>query len=225
LGDITFVTSASGGVFTDKFSHEFQTICDAGEDIVYVHKDGKTALNEEIFNEETVAKMGMNMADFTAKKTAEVGNIFTFGTKKSEQMGLFFTDKDGVKKPVFLGSYGIGVTRLLGVMAEVFSDEKGLVWPKSVAPFAVHLIRLGDSEASVSYADKLYADLTARGVEVLYDDRTARAGEKFADSDLIGIPFRCVISDKTVAENKVEIKSRTSDASELVSEAELFARI
>jgi prolyl-tRNA synthetase len=217
LGDITFVTSASGGVFTDKFSHEFQTICDAGEDIIYVSNDNKVALNEEIFNDETVAKMGYKKEDFEAKKAAEVGNIFTFGTKKCEELGLFFHDKEGVKQPVYLGSYGIGVTRLVGVLAEVFADDKGLVWPKEVSPFHVHLVRLGVNEKTVEYADKLYSDLQKAGVEVLYDDRDLRPGEKFADSDLIGIPVRFVVSDKTVEQNVVEVKHRTKADAELLS--------
>ncbi len=220
LGDITFVTSASGGVFTDKFSHEFQTVCEAGEDNVYIHKDGKTALNEEVFNDKTVSELGLEKSDFKLKKTAEVGNIFTFGTKKCEELELYFTDKDGNKKPVFLGSYGIGVTRLMGVLAEVFGDDKGLVWPKEVSPFAVHLVRLGVNENVISFADKLYEDLRKQGVEVLYDDRDLRPGEKFADSDLIGIPVRFVVSDKTVEQNKIEVKKRTSNDAELLSEEE-----
>lgn len=218
LGDITFVTTASGGVFSDKFSHEFQTICDAGEDNIYVHKDGKLALNEEVFDDKTLSDLNVSKEDFELKKAAEVGNIFTFGTKKCEEIGLFFTDKDGNKKPVYLGSYGIGITRLMGVIAEVFSDEKGLVWPKEVAPFQVHLVRLGTNEKTVEVADKLYADLRKKGIEVLYDDRDLRPGEKFADSDLIGIPVRFVVSDKTVAENKVEVKMRISGETELLTE-------
>ena len=217
LGDITYITSASGGFFTDKFSHEFQTLCDSGEDNVYVHKKEKVAFNEEIFNDETLSKMGYQKSDFEMRKTAEVGNIFTFGTKKCEEMGLFFNDKEGNKKPVYLGSYGVGITRLMGVIPEIFADDKGLVWPNEVAPFAVHLVRLGDNKETVSFADKLYTDIQKKGIEVLYDDRDLRPGEKFADSDLIGIPVRFVVSDKTVSENKVEVKKRTEDKSELMS--------
>ena len=217
LGDITYITSASGGFFTDKFSHEFQTLCDSGEDNVYVHKKEKVAFNEEIFNDETLSKMGYQKSDFEMRKTAEVGNIFTFGTKKCEEMGLFFNDKEGNKKPVYLGSYGVGITRLMGVIPEIFADDKGLVWPNEVAPFAVHLVRLGDNKETVSFADKLYTDIQKKGIEVLYDNRDLRAGEKFADSDLIGIPVRFVVSDKTVSENKVEVKKRTEDKSELMS--------
>lgn len=222
LGDITFVTSASGGVFTDKFSHEFQTLCESGEDNIYVHKNGKVALNEEIFNDETLQKMNLEKSDFELKKAAEVGNIFTFGTKKCEELDLYFTDSSGNKQPVFLGSYGIGITRLMGVIAEVFADDKGLVWPKEVSPFAVHLVRLGTSEESQKAADKLYADLRHKSIEVLYDDRDLRPGEKFADSDLIGIPMRLIISDKTIAENKIEVKYRTSPNSELLTQDEVM---
>ncbi len=217
LGAITYVTSASGGLFTDKFSHEFQTICDAGEDVIYVSKDNKVALNEEIFNDETVSKLNYKKEDFEQKKAAEVGNIFTFGTKKCEELGLFYHDKEGVKQPVFLGSYGIGVTRLMGVLAEVFSDDKGLVWPKEVSPFQIHLVRLGVNENTIKSADDLYEKLKKSGVEVLYDDRDLRPGEKFADSDLIGIPVRFVVSDKTVEQEKIEFKRRTESESQLLS--------
>ncbi len=224
LGDITYVTSASGGVFTDKFSHEFQTICEAGEDIIYVHKDGSVAINEEIFNEETLQNLGKKKEDFEAKKAAEVGNIFTFGTGKCEQMDLFFTDKEGSKKPVFLGSYGIGVTRLMGVIAEIFSDDKGLVWPRVVAPFAVHLVELGTTEDTTVHteAQKLYDELLTEGIEVLWDDRDLRAGEKFADSDLIGIPTRVVVSSKTLANGTFEVKDRATGEVSMVSRGELF---
>ncbi len=209
LGDITFVTSASGGVFTDKFSHEFQTICDAGEDVIYVHKDGKLAMNEEIFNEETLAKMGKKKEEFEAKKAAEVGNIFTFGTGKCEQLGLYFTDKDGVSKPVYLGSYGIGITRLMGVITEVFADDKGMVWPEAVAPFQMHLVSLCREDADIAKANEIYEKLKAKGVEVLYDDREGlRPGEKFADADLLGMPTRVVVSPKTIAAGVVEVTNR-----------------
>jgi prolyl-tRNA synthetase len=209
LGDSTYVTSASGGLFTDKFSHEFQTLCEAGEDNIYVHKDGKQVLNEEIFNAETLAKLGAAESDFEKKKAAEVGNIFTFGTKKCEELGLYYSDASGGKQPVFLGSYGIGITRLMAVIAEVFADDKGLVWPVSIAPFRVHIVELsGGSEEVKTEADDLYRALTDAGIECLYDDRDARAGEKFADSDLIGIPLRIVVSAKTLASGTFECVER-----------------
>lgn len=222
LGDITYVTSASGGVFTDKFSHEFQTLCEAGEDNIYVHKDGKTALNEEIFNDETLEKMGLDKKDFETKKASEVGNIFTFGTEKCQQLGLYFTDSDESKKPVFLGSYGIGITRLMGAIVEALGDEKGIVWPKAVAPFRVHLVTLGNSSEVAVAGDLFYEKLKTLGVETLYDDRDLRPGEKFADSDLIGIPTRVVISEKTLKEGKLEVKKRTESEASLVDETEFL---
>ncbi len=219
LGDITYVTTASGGVFTDKFSHEFQTVCEVGEDVIYVHLDGKTALNEEVWSDETLAKMGCKKEDFVSKKAVEVGNIFTFGTGKCEQMNLYFTNKEGVKEPVYLGSYGIGVTRLMGVLAEVFADEKGLVWPASVAPFALHLLVLSKDKESDTYkkAEELYKKLIDSGVDVLFDEREASPGEKFADSDLIGIPMRAVVSDKSIAAGGVEVKERVAEKGEVIS--------
>ncbi len=225
LGEITFVTSASGGVFTDKFSHEFQTLCEAGEDNIYVHKDGKLALNEEIFNDETLEKLGVSKEDFEMRKAAEVGNIFTFGTQKCEQLGLYYNDVDGNKTPVFLGSYGIGITRLVGVLAEVFADEKGLVWPKEVAPFRIHLVSMKNEGPVKELADDVYQTLQAQNIEVLYDDRDARAGEKFADSDLIGIPTRVIIGDKALEAQKLEVKDRVTGETDLVSIEDLLTTL
>lgn len=221
LGDKTFVTSASGGVFTDKFSHEFQTLSEAGEDTIYVHKDGKLAVNEEVFNDETLAKLGAEKGDFELKKAAEVGNIFTFGTEKCEQLGLYFNDEKGNKVPVYLGSYGVGVSRLMGVLAEVFSDEKGLMWPKAVAPFRVHLISIGQDEL----AEEIYKTLEAEGIEVLFDDRDLRAGEKFADADLIGIPTRVVVGAKSAESKLFEVKERNSDEVRMLSLEHLITEL
>ncbi len=221
LGEITFVTSASGGVFTDKFSHEFQTICDAGEDNIYVNRSAKIALNEEIFNTETLNKLGLQESDFEKLKSAEVGNIFNFGSKKCEQIGLYFTDSSGVRVPVHLSSYGIGITRLMGVIAEVMSDEKGLVWPESVAPFKFHIIEIPSQNTEVkAAAEKIYKMLGEDNV--LYDDRDLRAGEKFADADLVGIPFQIIVSGKNLALEKFEVKYRKSGEVKLYSEQELI---
>lgn len=223
LGDITYVTSASGGAFTDNFSHEFQTICEAGEDVIYVHKKDNYAVNEEIFNDETITKLGAKKEDFEMKKAAEVGNIFTFGTEKCEQMGLSFTDAEGKKQPVFLGSYGVGITRLVGVIAEIFSDDKGIVWPTSIAPFAVHLIALGED---ISDAEALYKELSDKGIEVLFDDRIgATAGEKFADADLLGMPLRIVISKRSLENGGAEIKKRTDSESIIVPLKEVITHV
>lgn len=219
LGDITYVTSASGGVFTDKFSHEFQTLCEVGEDVIYVHKEKRVAVNEEIFNEESLNKLGYKIDDFEMKKAAEVGNIFTFGTKKCEEMELFFMDKEGKKQPVFLGSYGIGVTRLMGVITEIFADDKGMVWPESIAPFKVHLIQLG---SVADQATALYEKLTEQGIEVLLDDRDMGAGAKFADADLMGIPYRVLISDKSLEKGGLEVKLRTESEARIMTGDELM---
>ena len=220
LGEDTYVTSASGGVFTDKFSHEFQTICEAGEDIVYVNKENKIALNKEIFNKETLEQMGMKEEDFEEKKAAEVGNIFNFGTKKCEEMGLYFSDKDGNKNPVFLSSYGIGITRLLGVIAEKFGNESGIVWPDSVSPYLHHLVEINSSDPKVKEtAERIYEKLKSN---TLYDDRDARAGEKFADADLIGVPYQIIVSEKNLLEGKLELKNRHTGEVSFTTEAELL---
>ena len=216
LGDITFITSASGGAFT-KYSHEFQTITDAGEDIIYVNRDKRIAINEEVYNDKALAELGIEKDGLEKVKAAEVGNIFNFGTDKSEPMGFTYDDDNGEKQFVHLSSYGIGVTRLMGVIAEVFADDKGLVWPEAIAPAKVYLARLGDTPATVAQADQLYDHLTAAGTGVLYDDRDIRPGQKFGDADLLGIPYRVVVSDKTVAANVVELKVRTAAESQQVT--------
>ncbi len=217
LDSVTYMTFASGGVFS-KYSHEFQTLSDSGEDIIYVDESKKLAVNKEVIDDADLLKdMGIEKGSLIEKKAVEVGNIFTLGTRFSESLDLKYKDESGEEKLVFMGSYGIGPARLMGVVAEVFGDDKGLVWPKEVSPFAIHLVRLGTNDSTVSFADSLYENLKNKGIEVLYDDRDLRPGEKFADSDLIGIPVRFVVSDKTVAENKVEVKMRTSTESQLVS--------
>jgi prolyl-tRNA synthetase len=216
LGMDTFVTFASGGSFT-KFSHEFQTICEAGEDTLYINDDKSVAVNEEVLGDATT-EIGVEKSSLKPVVSAEVGNIFKFGTEKSEKMNIKFTDSDGSQKPVYLASYGIGITRVMGVIAEKFSDERGLVWPENIAPYKVYLARLGDAEEVVKCADELYESLRQNNVEVLYDDRNAtRPGEKFADADLLGIPYRIVVSPKTIQAGKLEIKSRIKSESQLVS--------
>lgn len=216
LGDDTYMTFASGGAFT-KFSHEFQTICEAGEDVIYLHREKNIAVNEEVLDE-AVAELGINRAELEPVKTAEVGNIFNFGTQKGEEMGLNFTDQDGSEKPVYLGSYGVGVTRVMGVIAEKFADDRGLVWPESVAPARVHLVQIGNTS---DQADTLYKKLRQFDIETIWDDRDMRPGEKFADADLMGLPHRVVISPKTVEAGKLEYKSRVESDSRMIDEAEL----
>lgn len=224
LGEKTYKTFASGGLFS-KYSHEFQTICDTGEDVIYVSENKKIAVNKEVNTDDVLSDLGISRDELVEQKAIEVGNIFKLGTRFSDALGLSYVDENGEKKPVVMGSYGIGPGRLMGTIVELYSDDKGIVWPKEVAPFAVHLVRLGDSEAVVKFADDLYADIRKQGVEVLYDDRPLRAGEKFADSDLIGIPVRFVVSEKTVAEGKVEVKFRTDNESELLTIEDAIKKI
>jgi len=210
IGEDTYVTFASGGAFT-QFSHEFQTVCEAGEDIIYLHREKNIAVNEEVLDDENLSKLGIKREELEKVKSAEVGNIFNFGTHKSEQTNFVFTNEQGERQHVHLGSYGIGITRVMGVIVEKFADEKGLVWPEAIAPAKVYIARLGNDDTVVQEADKLYKCLTQNGVLVLYDDRDMRPGEKFADADLLGLPYRVVISSKTVAAKQLEIKHRTSD--------------
>ena len=223
IGKDTYVTFASGGAFT-KFSHEFQTICDAGEDILYLHREKNIAVNEEVLDE-AIAELGIKKEELERVKSAEVGNIFNFGTEKSEQMDIYITGPDGTQQPMYLASYGIGITRVMGVIVEKFADDRGIVWPENVAPYKIYLVRLGDNPEVVKEADELYRVLRDKGVEVLYDDRDARAGEKFADADLLGIPHRVVVSDKTLAKNKYEYKARTSSTPEELDRDALLAKI
>ncbi len=224
LGDDTYVTFASGGAFT-QFSHEFQTVCEAGEDIIYLHREKNIAVNEEVLNDKTLADLGVKREELEKVKSAEVGNIFNFGTQKSEDTDFAFTNEQGERQFVYLGSYGIGITRAMGVIAEKFADERGLVWPEAVAPAKVYLARLGDTPDVTDIADNIYEELTSRNVPVLYDDRDVRAGEKFADADLLGIPYRLVVSSKTVVSGKFELKARTSPESEYISRQELMQKL
>ncbi|NOY35737.1 MAG: prolyl-tRNA synthetase [bacterium] len=225
LGDMTYITFASGGSFS-KYSHEFQTICEAGEDIIFVSEEKKIAVNKEVYDDKTLEDLGLKKEELKEEKAIEVGNIFSLGTRFSEAFNLDYTDENGEKNPVVMGSYGIGPGRLMGAIVEIFSDEKGIVWPESVAPFGVHLLRLGGDSEVMSQADGVYADLQNAGMEVLYDDREgASAGEKFADSDLIGIPWRVVASAKTAAAGKLELKNRKTGEVKMADKKELLEEI
>ena len=221
LGDKTYKTFASGGSFS-KYSHEFQTVCDTGEDTIYINQENKIAINKEVFTDDVKKELGLGN-DFTEAKAVEVGNIFTLGTRFSEALGLSYKNEEGKSAPVFMGSYGIGPARIMGALVEVFADEKGIVWPASVAPFAAHLGELSNNNADVKKeAEELYRELTEKGIEVLYDDRNARAGEKFADSDLLGIPLRIVVSEKTLAAGKFECVDRATGKTTAMSTSELL---
>lgn len=224
LGERTFKTFASGGSFS-KYSHEFQTLSPVGEDVVYLSREKGIAINKEVLRPEVLADLGVSEAELTEEKAVEVGNIFSLGTRFSEALGLTVTDQDGKAVYPIMGCYGIGPSRLMGLIAETFSDEKGIVWPKEVAPFAVHLVELSGGDAAVKEkADALYKELTDLGVDVLYDERDLRAGEKFADSDLIGLPLRVVVGKKTLESNQYECVRRSSGESFLLPDAAAIAK-
>lgn len=223
LGDSTFFTFASGGAFT-QFSHEFQTISEAGEDTIYLHRAKKIAINEEVMTDEVLNQLGVDRTELERVKAAEVGNIFNFGTVKSEQLGLYYKDDKGENKPVYLGSYGIGITRVMGVIVEQFSDDKGLVWPESIAPAKVYIASLGGEEVE-KRAESLYNELLKRNIEVIYDDRSERAGIKFSDSELLGIPYRVTVSDRLTTDNKYELTERKSGETNILTYEELLAKL
>lgn len=213
LGEFTYMTFASGGTFS-KYSHEFQTVSEAGEDLIYIDESKGIAINKEVFTDDVLAELGVDKESVIEKKAIEVGNIFSLGFKFSEPFGLTYKTAEGTEVPVFMGSYGIGITRLMGTIVEVLADEKGIVWPESIAPFKVHLIALGDLDK----AEIVYEALTQKGVEVLFDDRAGvSAGAKFADSDLLGIPHRIVVSDRSLAQGGVEYKQRSAEDATIVS--------
>ncbi len=218
----TYLTLASGGTFS-KYSHEFQMVTEAGEDLIYICEKCKLAINKEIKEENPVCP-DCSSERFEEKKAVEVGNIFKLGTKYSMPFDLKFRDKDGQEKPVIMGCYGIGLSRAMGAAVEANHDERGIIWPKEIAPFAVHLIDIkSDKKFVKTTAQKIYQDLIKNGVQVLYDDREDKsAGEKFADSDLIGIPYRVVVSEKTLAKNSVELKERNKSAFKLVKVKQLI---
>lgn len=231
IGERTYMTFASGGSFS-KYSHEFQTVTDAGEDLIYIHEGKNIAVNKEVLTDEVLADLGVKREDLIEKKSAEVGNIFSLGTKFSDAFELTFIAEDGKPQPVIMGSYGIGPGRVMGTIVETLSDEKGIVWPESVAPFKAHLIVVdgkGGADEALNVArketDRLYSVLTTAGIETLYDDREARPGEKFADADLMGMPYRIVVSEKTVAAGTYELKVRSTGETVMVTEKELLARL
>ncbi len=210
LGDCTYQTFASGGVFA-KYSHEFQTIIDVGEDTIYFNQDKSIVLNEEVVNDEVLAEFGVKREELQSARAAEVGNIFTLKTKYSAPLDLEYTDKDGERHLVLMGCYGIGVSRVMGVVAEKFADERGLNWPTQIAPYKIYLVGIGEQGAQ--YAERLYQGYEE---EILLDDRDGRPGEKFADAELIGLPYRVVVSDKTLANGQVEVTKRTTGETKLL---------
>ena len=215
IGGDTYETFASGGIFS-KYSHEYQTFLPVGEDTVYYNGDKSVVLNDEVLNDETLEDLGVKREDLVATTAAEVGNIFKLKTKYSEPLGLKFTDQNNELKTVYMGCYGIGVSRVMGVIAEKFADDKGLVWPEAVAPYKYHLVGIG--EEGMEAAEKFYAEHPG---EVLFDDRDIRPGEKFADAELMGLPYRVVFSAKTLAEESAEITERITSETKLVKLSDL----
>lgn len=221
LGDITVLTFASGGAFS-RYSHEFQTLCDVGEDTVYLCEKCHIGINKEIIADQNSCPECGNV-DLIEKRGIEVGNIFKLGTRFTDAFDFKYLDSEGKEQPIPMGCYGIGPSRIMGTLVEVFHDDKGIKWPESVAPFKYHLLALGKEDETFAEAEKIYKSLVSQGVEVLYDDRRGvTAGEKFADADLIGLPIRLVVSKKTLAENSVEQKHRNEIEASLVKISDLL---
>jgi len=210
LGNETFLTYASGGSFS-RYSHEFQTLTSAGEDLIYICSQCHIAINKEIIVELKHKCPQCQNKNLQEKKAVEVGNIFQLGTKFSSALKLNYRDEKGNSQPVIMGCYGIGPARVMGTIAETKNDERGLIWPESIAPFSVHLIDIGKNPKS----EKIYTLLLKNKIEVLHDDRNVSVGEKLADSDLIGIPYRIIVSQKSLASGGVEIKKRNEKESSI----------
>jgi len=220
IGDSTFRTFASGGSFS-RFSDEFQTLCEAGEDIIYLDREKNIAINDEVYNPETIERLGLSEDKLEKHKAAEVGNIFTLGYKYTDPLDLCYNDEAGKRQKVFMGSYGIGVSRVMGVIAEKLSDDKGLIWPEEIAPYKYYLIGIGKE------GEKAASEIYEKAPEdIIFDDRaSARTGEKFADADLMGISYRVVISDKTLAENRIEVKNRQTGEIKLLTLDEFASKL
>lgn len=224
VGLSVYYTTAAGGDFTASTTHEFQVLTEAGEDTIYYCQSCKSAQNEEVATLKEGDTCPSCGGAIQKGASVEVGNIFPLGTKYSEAFNLKYTDENGEEKLVIMGSYGIGVSRLMATLVEVFHDEKGICWPAEVAPFATHIVALG--EESASQAEELYEKLQERGVPVLYDDRTeASAGEKFADADLIGIPTRITVSERSRAAGGVGVKGRNEEEEQVMSVEDALTRL
>src|SRR3989344_46431 len=224
VGLSAIVAEAAGGVFTDSTTHEFQVLCETGEDEIIYCSGGDFAQNVEIAKVSEGKPCDLGHGPLKRAKVIEVGNIFRFGTSYSEKMDVSFTERSGKKQFTYLGSYGIGVTRLIGTLVELFHDDKGIIWPKEVAPFDVHLVHIEDKETEPWVRD-IYKRLADSGIDVLWDDReNVSAGEKFADADLIGIPVRLIVSKKT-GEGRVEWKNRDSEKTETLEVSEALKKL
>ncbi len=224
-GLVAKVTEASGGSFSEKISYEFMVLTDAGEDTIVYCETCNYCSNVEVTNAKEGDPCPKDGSALKQGIASEVGNVFDLGQKYPKALGFTYKDEEGNDQYPIMGCYGMGITRLMGVVVEALADEKGIVWPESIAPFALHLVNAmpNDSEA-VQYADELYDYLTARGTAVLYDDRDVRAGEKFADSDLLGIPNRLVVGKEALAGNSLELVNRATGEVERYTREELFQR-
>jgi len=216
LKDLTYLTYASGGTFS-KYSHEFQTKIENGEDLIYICPKCNLAYNKEIIDEiEQCAECKTSKNQFKEETASEIGNIFKLGSKYSNSFGFKYVDDQGQEQDIIMGCYGIGVSRAMGILVEVFNDDKGIIWPISVAPYHLHLISLGNEDKIIKEVNSIYKQLVKDGYEVLYDDRDESAGIKLNDSDLIGLPYRLVVSEKTLKEDSVEIKKRSEKDFQLI---------
>lgn len=225
IGHITYLTFASGGSFS-KFSHEFQTLTSSGEDTIYIDENKGIAVNQEVLNDEVLNDLGLEKDKLVEQKAVEVGNIFSLGTKFSAPFNLIYTNDSGEEKTVIMGSYGIGIGRLMGTVVETLSDDKGIIWPESIAPFTVHLLVLGEDEAVIAEANNYYEKLLQNNIEVFFDDRVGvSAGEKFADADLLGMPLRAVVSARSMKDGGIEIKKRTEEKGEIISLEDLLKKL
>jgi prolyl-tRNA synthetase len=211
----TICVEASSGTIGGKLSQEFMVISESGEDKILICKKCDCWANiEKIGERKSCLKCKGGLSKFNS---IEVGHIFNLGTKYSQIMGATFRDKDGKVKPIAMGCYGIGVPRLMATIVEIHHDEKGIIWPEEVAPFQIHLIPIGNTQKVKKMAEKLYQDIKKQGIEILYDNRKdITPGEKFAECDLIGIPKRLVISERTLKNNCTEIKKRNEKKTKLV---------
>lgn len=225
LGDKTYATISSGGSFS-KYSYEFQTISEVGEDVILIDEENKVAVNKGDFNDELIKDFNLDkdVSKYKEEKSIEVGDIYSLGYKYSKALDLKYTTKEGKEEYVYMGSYGVSPTRLMGTIVELSNNENGIIWPKEVSPFNVHLILLNPNDENIrKIGDDLYSALQKNNIEVLYDDRINKsAGEKLADSDLMGVSQRVVISKKTVEKDKFEHKFRNEKEFNLLNREELL---
>ncbi len=224
IGEKTYRTFASGGSFS-KFSDEFQTVSKAGEDIIYIDQSQNIAINKEVYDDEVIKETGFDKENAKKEKAIEVANIFSLGTKYAEALDLNFLDENGKENPVIMGSYGIGPARVMGAIVETLADEKGIVWPEEIAPFNIHLLKIGKGKNLDEKAQELYRSLTGAGIETLYDNRDISAGEKFKDSDLMGIPYKVIIGKKNIDRGNVEFVKRKDGETEVIELEKIVGRL